>query len=65
MKPVERELRKFTNGELVAWWNILQAPVMRDTNAADQKELHEPIVDRLLTERNIPHKKGKRTKNDT
>ena len=58
--PSEREqLDAMTDFELVAYWNILQTPGIK---ADDGKtERHKPIVDALLTERKIPHEKGKRT----
>ena len=53
------ELNQLCDHELVSYWNILQTPVIR--GSADKQERHTEIVDGLLTERNIPHERGKRT----
>lgn len=57
----EQELDRMSNDELAAYWNVLQAG-KRMIQAGDVEKLrrHEPIVDRLLTARNIPHEAGKR-----
>ncbi len=57
----EREqLDAMSNTELVAYWNTMQAPGLKiDPDGKDER--HIPIVNALLTERNIPHEKGKRT----
>jgi len=59
---VRTELKKMDDGELVAWWNILQTPGIKLAEAQEQKDQHQPIMIELLTERGIPHEIGKRTR---
>ena len=54
------ELDKLTDIELVAYWNILNTPGSKVDDGKTRRQT--PIVSELLTERNIPHEKGKRTK---
>lgn len=55
----KEELDKLTDIELVAYWNILQTPGIKVDDG--KTERHIPIVSKLLDERNIPYKTGKRT----
>ena len=58
----EREqLDKLKDNELVAYWNILQmiskSPLNVDPDEKTDRQL--PIVEELLTQRNIPHENRK------
>lgn len=55
-----QELDTMNDAELVAYWNILQAPCLK-VDPDGKNERHKPIVSELLTERGIPHEDGKRT----
>lgn len=59
----EREqaiLDTMTDRELVAYWNILQFPVVV-VGDDGKNERHLGMVSALLTERAIPHERGHRT----
>lgn len=61
MATEREQLDVMTDYELTSYWNILQFPCFRIGALADNKqERHELIVGSLLTERAIPHEKGKR-----
>lgn len=55
------QLDKMSDGELVAYWNVLQMGqrMIQDAEAKNKTERHLPIVSELLAERNIPHEQGK------
>ena len=57
----KQQLAEMKDAELVAYWNILNAPTI-NVDPDGKIERHKPIVSQLLTERNIPHEEGKRTK---
>lgn len=59
MMNEREELNALSDTELVAYWNILQTPGIKVDDG--KTERHISIVSGLLTERNIPHEKGKRT----
>ena len=52
-------LDALTDREAVAYWNILQFPVLVISDG--KPERHRPIMDAILTRRGIPHQPGKRT----
>jgi hypothetical protein len=63
MKRVSGEmalLATMSDRELVAYWNILQFPVII-VGDDGKNERHLGIVDELLTLREIPHERGRRT----
>lgn len=59
MATEKEQLDKMNDIELVAYWNILQTPGIKVDGG--KTERHIPIVSRLLDERNIPYREGKRT----
>lgn len=60
MNDERAKLNRLSNTALVAYWNILNAPVMTIDDEG-KVERHTAILDNLLSERGIAHERGKRT----